>query len=341
MSLIDVENLLRPISETEPTGPNLELERSFAELERSARGKPEQQIGDAVAAGEPADWNVVQTQAIALLSKSKDLRIASHLLRALLGRHGFLGLNDGLAILRGMLERFWSQLHPQLDPEDPDDPIRVNALAGLSDLETISALRSAPLLHSRAFGPISLRDVAVATGELPAPAGAPKLEMSGVEASFQDCPLAELENTAQAIRGAFEHLRALERVFAENSGGPGPDVTSLVKMIRQSEQLVLPRLEKRKAAEMPENGVGDGAIPTNGHTAKASLSGEIQSREDVVRALEKICGYYERHEPSSPLPLLLQRCKRLATMSFIDIMRDMVPDGLAQVEVIAGKVEQS
>jgi type VI secretion system protein ImpA len=60
-----------------------------------------------------------------------------------------------------------------------------------------------------------------------------------------------------------------------------------------------------------------------------------------VRALDKICDYYARHEPSSPLPLLLQRCKRLATMSFIEIVREMVPDGLSQVEIIAGKREEN
>jgi type VI secretion system protein ImpA len=72
-----------------------------------------------------------------------------------------------------------------------------------------------------------------------------------------------------------------------------------------------------------------------------SLSGEIASRDDVVRALEKICDYYARHEPSSPLPLLLQRCKRLATMSFIEIVKEMVPDGMSQVEIIAGKREET
>jgi type VI secretion system protein ImpA len=341
MSLIDVEKVLHPISDAVPTGPNLELDRAFAELERTARGKPEQQIGEAVSPGEPPDWSAVQDQAVALLSKTKDLRVASHLLRALLNRHGFAGLNEGLAIVRGMLERFWSPLHPQLDPEDPSDPIRVNALAGLSDLETIAALRSAPLVRSRAFGPITFRDVAVANGDLPPAPNTQKLEMAAVEASFQDCPIADLEATAQAIRGAFEQMRGLERVFAENSGGPGPDVTSLVKIIRQSEQLVLPRLEKRKAAEMPQGGAGDDGVAQADGQTTASRSGEIHSREDVVRALERICGYYERYEPSSPLPLLLQRCKRLATMSFIDIVRDMVPESMAQVEVIAGKLEQS
>src|SRR5437868_6884484 len=119
MSIIDTENLLQPISEAEPTGQNLEYDPAFADLERTARGKPEQRIGEAVVAGEPPDWNAVHSKAIELLARSKDLRIASHLLRALLHRQGFEGLSGGLLIVRGMLERYWAPIHPQLDPDEP------------------------------------------------------------------------------------------------------------------------------------------------------------------------------------------------------------------------------
>lgn len=77
--------------------------------------------------------------------------------------------------------------------------------------------------------------------------------------------------------------------------------------------------------------------PDTSLPAARPLDGDINSRADVVRALEKICSYYERHEPSSPLPLLLQRCKRLVPLGFVDILRDMAPDALSQVELIAGK----
>ena len=39
---------------------------------------------------------------------------------------------------------------------------------------------------------------------------------------------------------------------------------------------------------------------------------------------------------SSPLPLLIDRAKRLAPMPFLDILRDLAPDGLAQAQTIAG-----
>ena len=70
-----------------------------------------------------------------------------------------------------------------------------------------------------------------------------------------------------------------------------------------------------------------------------SVLGEIGSREDVLRALDRISAYYKDNEPSSPIPLFIERCRRLVTISFLDIMRDLVPDAVKQVEVLKGRTE--
>ncbi|HMI87902.1 MAG TPA: type VI secretion system protein TssA [Polyangiaceae bacterium] len=342
MPLIDTENLLQPIAGDEPTGTNLEYDPAFAALERIAQGKPEQQMGETIVPGEPPDWKAVHDQAATLLGRSKDLRIVSHLVRALLHRSGFIGLSEGLSVMCGLLERYWAPLHPRLDPDDQHDPtIRISALALLSDPSLLIALRSAPLIASRTFGAISLRDIAVASGEIAAAAEAPKMETTTIEAAFQDVTDEALEATATAITRAFEHLRRIEAVFTGSAGVAGPDVTGLTQILNQANRAVGPRLERRKAAAaaMAAGAAGETTVHANGTGARMAVSGEITSREDVVRALDKICDYYARHEPSSPLPLLLQRCKRLATMSFIEIVREMVPDGLSQIEIIAGKRE--
>ncbi|MBE0617668.1 MAG: hypothetical protein IH608_07060 [Proteobacteria bacterium] len=62
----------------------------------------------------------------------------------------------------------------------------------------------------------------------------------------------------------------------------------------------------------------------------------MRSREDVVHLLDKVCDYFRRNEPSSPVPLLLERAKRLVSKSFLEIVRDLAPDGVAQVELIRG-----
>jgi type VI secretion system protein ImpA len=52
--------------------------------------------------------------------------------------------------------------------------------------------------------------------------------------------------------------------------------------------------------------------------------------------IDKICDYFERHEPSSPVPLLLNRAKRLISKDFLEILRDLTPDGVLQAESIGG-----
>ena len=82
---------------------------------------------------------------------------------------------------------------------------------------------------------------------------------------------------------------------------------------------------------------------TNGAAAEAAeapavaLRGEVRSRDDVLRAIDAICAYYARAEPSSPVPLLLQRCRRMVTMSFVDILKEMLPESVAGLQKIAGK----
>jgi type VI secretion system protein ImpA len=71
--------------------------------------------------------------------------------------------------------------------------------------------------------------------------------------------------------------------------------------------------------------------------AATALTAAAASREDVVILLDRICDYYQRHEPSSPVPLLLRRCKRLVSASFLEIVRDIAPDGVSQVEMWRGK----
>ncbi|MGK2926590.1 MAG: ImpA family type VI secretion system protein, partial [Lysobacterales bacterium] len=72
----------------------------------------------------------------------------------------------------------------------------------------------------------------------------------------------------------------------------------------------------------------------------APRSGPISNRSDVVRALERVCEYYSVQEPSSPVPLLLRRAQRLVEKSFMEILEDMVPDGVSQARIVSGKSDK-
>jgi type VI secretion system protein ImpA len=351
MALIDTQQLLEPISEAEPAGANLEYDSEFLALERIALGKPEQQMGGTIVPAEPPDYAAMLRQGLQLLGRSKDLRIANHLVRALLQRAGWEGLNEGLGLVQGLLERYWATLHPQLDPDDNNDPtMRITAVAGLCTPDVIATLRTRPLITTRSFGPVSLKDIIAATHDSGGDEK-PRLDSAAIEAAFQDVDIEALEGAGAVVKNAVASLRAIEAVFEQEAAGQGPELDPLVDVLRQAQHAVNSRLERRKSGDVAVeesasdgSGNGDASATSSGGGTSAGISsrsGEIRSRDDVVRALDRICAYYAQHEPSSPLPILLQRCKRLVSKSFLEIIRDMAPESVSQVEVIAGRTEDS
>ena len=67
----------------------------------------------------------------------------------------------------------------------------------------------------------------------------------------------------------------------------------------------------------------------------------INNHQDVIRQLDVICAYYERHEPGSPVPLLLKRARDLVDKSFLEIVEDLAPDSVNQIKhIISGSVDE-
>jgi type VI secretion system protein ImpA len=353
MSLLDLEALLAPIAASAPAGENLEYTPEFAALEEAAVGKPERQMGNQTIAGEPPNYSVLFARANELLRKSKDLRIGAHLTRACLDKAGFIGLHQGLALLHRLLANYWPVVHPQLDPDDGNDPMmRISALSALIAPDLLAALRTAPMFTTQVAGPISLRSFAIAAGEVPQPTDGPKIDTNLIEAAFREVPLPVLNTLASALQGARDELKGVGEAFQKGSGGtPGPDFSAVDRLLYQAQTQVKPRLATRTAdAAGAKPAVAAAGAPAGADAAPAGaveaavvaavpaqgITGTIRNRDDVVMLLDKICGYYERHEPSSPLPLLLARCRKLASLSFIDIVKDMAPTALQHVELIGG-----
>lgn len=342
MASIDLEKLLEPISDGAPSGVNLEYDMQFLTLERIALGRPEQQMGGSIRAGEPPDYEAVVREASALLGRSKDLRIAVLLARALSHLHGFQGLKDGLALVQGLLDRYFATVFPELDATEGNDPtMRSTAIAGLCASDVLAVLRLSPLLVSRAFGPISLRDLALAAANTAAPADGAKPDLASIDAAFQGTDLAEHQAAARVVLAAAAHVAGIEAVFEREHAGQGPELDALSDVLRQAKYALVSRLDRRIPAARPgqvDASPSGTEVPSASHPS-AGFNADIRTRADVLRALDKICEYYAEFEPSSPIPLLLRRGKRLVSKSFLDIIRDMAPDGVSQVESIAGKAD--
>ena len=66
------------------------------------------------------------------------------------------------------------------------------------------------------------------------------------------------------------------------------------------------------------------------------MPGSVETAQDARNALDKVIGYFNRYEPSSPVPIILERAKRLVGADFMTIMKDMAPAGLDSVMMIGG-----
>lgn len=328
---IDLESLLTPLSETRPSGDDPAYDPQFLALERAGVGKPEVQYGDKTYPPEPPDWPTVVDLALQLAHRTRDMRIAVWLVRGGARLHGLSGAAQGLALLRGLLERHWATVHPQLDAADNDDPtMRLSAFAPLLAItEGLADLRSAPLAPTRG-GP-TVRDLELGLNRAEPDPGEVVPTEPGILQAL-DMLLKAQPQVADDARTAHDSGLAIVAVLEQRLPADRvPDASALLGLLK----VVVDAVARCR---------GDSAPVIDGPAASASPApspGAILNRTDAVRELERICAWIEHNEPSNPAPLLIRRAQRLINLSFIDIIRDVAPDGVSQVERLAGLNNQT
>jgi type VI secretion system protein ImpA len=335
--------LLAPVDDTTPAGPNLEYDPAFTQLEQIATPMPERTMGDSLKAAQEPDWDKVASAAEALLARTKDLRVAVHLSAARTRRQGLAGWAASLRLVRGLLEQYWDDVHPQLDADDDNDPTsRINAVMPLGDPQSVLGyFRLAPFVQSPRLGRFSLRDLRVATGAIsavPSTDGTPPPTLIDLEACCMDCPDDQLPASAALLTDAHEHAHAIITLLRDRLGAASPDMGHLAGDIDELKKFVDTQLTRRFPGRFDKPVVDTDTPDGDGNPAalQPAAHGKISSHEDVIQRLDELCEYYERVEPSSPLPVLLKRARRLVGKSFADVLKDIAPGGLSELQTLRG-----
>lgn len=327
-----MEVSLAPIDRDCPCGPNLEYDADFLLLQEYASGKSDQQYGDTLIAAEPPDWTRVEQCAAALLARTKDLRVVAQLTRAWVQARGFAGLAQGLKLAAALLETYWDKVHPELEVEGQFDPLpRVNVLRELAgengctqavrECALISGMNARALAAALARLRTSAQDQAATDARAVA-------DLRAAYASAEPALVAALDALG-ALRTVRETVnRRLGREWAFEASAIERDVSA----IAESLPVVSREHEEKEGALAPSETETPSPLPS-----PALLSAEIRTRGDVKRCLTELCRYFERYEPSHPAPLLLRRVERLLALDFYEIMRDLAPDGLHQLDVLTGR----
>jgi len=333
---VQIEALLTPIAADEPCGADLAYDADFMALEQAAQGKREQQFGDTIVPAVEPNWVDVRTRAEALCARTKDLRVAALLTRALQQQSGVIGLSEGLTLLQQLLEQYWDTVYPRLDVEDDNDPtMRLNALAALIDSDgMLRDLRAANLIPPSAHGRVTVRDILVASGKLPA-GGEGDLTPGQIHGVIQNAA-AQHEASIQAARQGLAAIQAMqsqlnERLGVERSLDLKP-MTEILDVVVKTCDSALNVADAGDAG----SSAAQAAMEGGGDAGTGISVGNIRSREDAVRVLERVCEFMERTEPSNPAPLLIRRAQRLVSKNFIEIIEDLAPESLGAIKGLAG-----
>lgn len=317
-----------------PCGDDLEYDNDFLALTQAVAGKPETTFADA----EPPDWRTARSLAESLFERTRDLRLAVMWARAMLNLEGATTLPDSMRLIHGLLERHWDFVHPV--PDDGDAYARVNTLNDMcSAAGLLGDLRSAQVVRNRSIGELTGRDIDIATGRIEARDDESPLGKSNVQQLLRDA-VADDPAIAQIAPRTLESLTALADLGRDRFGyASAPDLQPLVDAM-EALGSVMPVAEGEAAGNdgsdpYAMDAAGDG-VPALSHGGGRGLGDSIESRDDALRAIDMVCEFLERTEPTNPAQMLLRRARRLVNKNFLELVRELAPEAAAEVARIMG-----
>jgi len=194
------ESLLEPISEAQPCGEDISYLPEFMELDSMIQGTPETQFSEAV----KPDWKLIHLRCLELFQKSKHLQVSAVFCVSSLQTGGIPVAAGALELLNNLLQKYWDDLYPKLDPEDDNDPLeRMNILSSLSApigtfgdyFQFIERLREAPLTNSPVLGRIGYGTLMPESGAH----GGEAPDQTQIDAAFRDTPQEDIVSTHEAL----------------------------------------------------------------------------------------------------------------------------------------------
>jgi type VI secretion system protein ImpA len=339
---VQEQTLLDPISAEQPCGENLEDTPTLAALEgtrlfgqsRSPEAPPDPADSEKEQGRQkpPPEWGQIKASAYDALARSKDLRVLTYLGAAQLRTDGLPAFCQTLGVASAWVETYWDGVYP---PVDEDAIARRNALNCFADpMAVVDRVWRIPLVASRQHGRFSLRDVELATGQTPVGASDTKPDEAPIVAAFAEMPLEELSALEQTVSNGIAALNTIDAKM-RSEGGPevAPDFDPLTGHLVRMKRVLRGHLDTRAGVATAGDESAGGIAAAGGG---AYAVGAIKSRQDAIRALDAVADFFRHNEPSSPIPLLVDRAKRLVSKDFLEVLADIAPDALSVARAAGG-----
>jgi len=307
-----------------------------------------------------ADWKgLIRECETALTERTKDLELAGFLTLGWVHTTGFVGLLDGLVVIKSFINDFWDKLHPGYDQEDDEIILGIRARPiswiGSSD-QFLMHVKQIPVTSSVAgMRPLTWLDYEETErvdnaqrmsdqtlfNELREQGKKTSEEwLSSMSATTPEAR-SEILNSIQACENEISELN---QICDEKFEGDPPNLIKIESLLSDIKEYMSKGIDMTSDSSGAE---GDGAIDSSenynsaaaqnagaqAQPAKSGVPGRIFTREDAIKCLREVAGFLRRSEPLNPISFLVERAARWGDMTFEEVMKEIVKneDGLSQV----------
>ena len=358
-SILDIESLLKPISEDKPQGDDIREDRSpsshyyrIKDARNDGRSAERSAMFD-----EGADtitpWQTVIDEAQAILKEqSKDIEVACWLIEGLIRLHGFRGMHDGFKLLSEMIDQYWEDLYPEPDEDGIETKVLpITGLNGESGEGTLLApMRNTPLAGEYDDQPFTYWEYLQARNadqvkdedEKAARIDSLGYSVKGIESSIASGDgqfYTQLLETLQATQTCYKDLSATLRKYCGHDAPPSSNINKLLDEIIRTCQFIfadklIVEAPEPAPVEISENesteGAATGQSTTQATTAMVIREGAIIDREDALKRLSDIAEYFRRYEPHTPIGPGIERIMKWGRMTVSELMIELLPDEQAK-----------
>lgn len=339
MSIIDLNKILHPVSESQPCGipaENLPLYEKISQYRESDEEGMNDQLGWSYQPRN-ADWLKVKALCLEVLeTQSKDLQILCWLAQALIQSEGIMGATEGITLIIRCLSQYWETLHPV---EGHDFAFRESHLNGLDRFFSRYLLRlnfddehvinlfnwkRVQIFEQRVAAKMDTRELLLKEGYISLQSWQKIIAMtagSHIAVIKEQCiqlnqTLEELDallhrQCGETCRSFFETREKIRELLALISRFY-PDQQNLLQQGEVCDEIT--------EVVFPSTGQLSSCV---GQGGAGQITSYRDQRAQAVRHLEKIITLFRENEPGSPVPYLLERAIRWTAMSTIEWMADI------------------
>lgn len=324
--LSKLSNWLKDISGDSPCGENF-VDNSVEYLALEAKI-------DGVA--ESSEWKKLKQEMEGFLGKTKDIRLYAVYTRILIHteKNPVMGLAKGLQLVHHSMENYWDCLYPNIDEDDPEEAFfdRNNALAEFASFKhLILPLSKRLTILSIGLGNYTLEDIVTLD------AGGAVSDKQPLQGLMPD-EEKEYAELSEYFRLSLEIAESIKTLYHQKTNEVFPEFNDhLLPMLKKGAALGGGNASGDVDTASAESNGGGGSqmvVPA------MQIQGAINNRKDIIKALGLICEYYETNEPSSPVPLMLERVTKMVDMNYREIFAEFQLGADSTLDKVFGQAEK-